>query len=197
MSLHYTDRLNTALIAAARAHDGQTRKGTDIPYITHPVAVAILASEGSGDEDTIIAALFHDVLEDVSPDVYSPEQLAQEFGSRVLMLVQAVSEDKRPDEPEKPWKERKIDYLEHLETADPEALVISAADKIHNLSSILADYQSLGDTLWQRFNAPKEDQLWYYRSVASVIARRLPDNPLTSQLTESVGKLKKIIGSPL
>lgn len=192
--MNFSERINQALILAAKAHDGQTRKGTDIPYITHPVAVALLASEYTDDEDVIICALFHDVLEDVSPDIYSEQQMRVDFGNRVANLVKAVSEDKRPNAPEKPWKERKVAYIEHLrQETDTGAIVISAADKTHNLLSIIRDYETYGDDLWSRFNAPKEEQLWYYQAVTGVVEEKLEPGVLTDRLVELTRQLGEII----
>ena len=192
--MNFSERINQALIVAAKAHDGQTRKGTDIPYISHPVAVALLASEHTDDEDVIIGALFHDILEDVSPEVYSEARMKTDFGDRVANLVKAVSEDKRPDEPEKPWKERKTTYINHLrQETDTGAIVISAADKTHNLLSIIQDYQTHGDDLWSRFNAPKEGQLWYYQAVTGVVEEKLEPGVLTDRLVELTRQLGEII----
>ena len=190
----YSERINQALVIATKAHGGQTRKGTDMPYITHPVAVALLASEYTNDEDVIIGALFHDVLEDVSPDIYSEQEMRADFGDRVTDLVKAVSEDKRPDEPEKPWKERKVAYIEHLrQEADTGAVVVSAADKTHNLLSIIQDYETYGDDLWSRFNAPKEEQLWYYQAVTGVVEEKLEPGVLIDRLTELTRQLGEIV----
>ena len=194
--MKYSDRINQALIVAAKAHSGQTRKGTNIPYITHPVAVALLASDYTDDEDVIIGALFHDILEDVPPDIYSEEQMRADFGNRVADLVKAVSEDKRPDEPEKPWKERKIAYIDHLrETSDIGAVIISAADKAHNLASIIQDYREQGDDLWARFNAPKADQLWYYQTVTEVVSDTLEPGVLLNRLVALTQELYEIVSS--
>lgn len=192
--MNFSERINQALIVAAKAHDGQTRKGTNIPYITHPVAVALLASEYTDDEDVIIGALFHDVLEDVSPDIYSEQQMRADFGDRVTNLVKAVSEDNRPDEPEKPWKERKVAYIEHLrQELDTGAVVISAADKTHNPLSIIQDYETCGDDLWSRFNAPKEEQLWYYQTVTGLVEEKLKSGMLVDRLIELTRLLGEIV----
>ena len=146
------------------------------------------------DEDVIIGALFHDVLEDVSPDIYSEQQMRADFGDRVTNLVKAVSEDKRPSEPEKPWKDRKVAYIEHLrQTTDIGAVVISAADKTHNLLSIIQDYETYGDDLWSRFNAPKEEQLWYYQTVTGVVEEKLEPGVLIDRLTELTRQLGEIV----
>jgi len=192
--MQYNARIGKAIVIAAIAHNGQNRKGTDIPYITHPVAVALLASEYTDDEDIIIGALFHDILEDVSSDIYSEKHMRADFGDRVTDLVKAVSEDKNPGEPEKPWKERKAAYIKHLRhSTDTGAIVISAADKIHNLASIIQDFQVTGDELWQRFNAPKEQQLWYYQTVTEIIGEKLQPGPFTERLITLTSQLDTIV----
>lgn len=192
----YTPRINRALATAARAHAGQSRKGTDIPYIAHPMAVALIVSEYTDDEDTVIAALFHDILEDVPPLIYSANQMEKEFGQWVVTYVKGVSEDKMADEAEKPWKTRKLGYLSHLEAVESEQIVlISAADKLHNLLSTLEDYQIYGEQTWQRFNAPKEDQLWFYGAALTTMQNKLPTHRLIDRLAKEVTNLESVIQS--
>ncbi len=179
---------------ATMAHDGQFRKGTDIPYITHPLAVAELTQTYMPDEDVFIAALLHDVLEDVPRDRIGPDDIVHAFGDRVLSLVQSVTEDKIPGEPEKPWRERKEKYLQHLLTEEDEgAIIISVADKLHNIQCTLGDYAVIGDKLWDRFNGDPVSQLWFYRSVAEIAAKKLGKKPLVEQLSEKIEQLDKII----
>ena len=196
--MRYSKRIDHAIAVSATAHADQVRKGTIVPYITHPFAVALIASECTDDEDVTIGALFHDILEDVSSDVYSREQMAREFGERVVKLVVAVSEDKTPGQPEKPWKQRKEEYIEHLrQTADEGVLIISAADKLHNLSSILSDYETIGDQLWQRFNAPAAEQLWYYATLSEILIEKLgTQHVLAHKLAENVAMLQQIVNKP-
>lgn len=194
--MKFSQRINQALIVAAEAHKHQTRKGTNIPYIIHPVAVALLVSEYADEEDVIIGALFHDILEDVPSAIYSEEQMRTDFGDRVTSLVKDVSEPKHPGQVETPWKQRKLAYISHLQTkAENDALAISAADKIHNMLSIVDDYTDQGERLWQRFSAPKEEQLWFYQAVTDTIVEKMGVNTLTSQLAELVRQLHDIIES--
>ena len=168
-SIVMSDRLLRAINAAAWAHDGQLRKGTEIPYISHVFAVMHLVSQQSGvDEDTQIAALFHDVLEDVS-ERYSAVTMEEEFGEDVVEIVQWVTKDKELSS----WRERADMYLEKLEGAPQSALIIATCDKVHNLKSILTDYQELGELLWSRFNSGKESQRWWYWAVYETLQRRL------------------------
>jgi (p)ppGpp synthase/HD superfamily hydrolase len=165
-----TARLTQALMLAAEAHQGQVRKGTSIPYITHPVAVAGLVARYGGDEDQQIAGLLHDVLEDAGAD-WAPRIAA--FGPRVLAMVQACT-DGTPDATgqKRPWQERKQAYLAHLAETPAEALLVSACDKLHNAESILLDLAETGPGVFDRFSASQEQTLWYYRELARIFAER-------------------------
>ena len=166
-----TERFVAALALAVEAHDGQLRKGTQIPYVSHPMAVASLALEFGPEEDQAIAALLHDVLEDGGPD-YAP-RIQASFGPRVLALVQACTDgvaDRTGAKP--PWAQRKQAYLAHLADAPDEVLLVSGADKLHNARAIVADLQQVGPAVFQRFKAGREGTLWYYQSLAQVFAKR-------------------------
>ncbi|OHR23226.1 HD domain-containing protein [Corynebacterium sp. HMSC034A01] len=178
-------RLIKAINTAAWAHRDHVRKGTDIPYVSHVVGVMHLVSQVTDDEDVLIAALFHDILEDV-PEEYSPQRMAEEFGDRVVELVRGVTKDSSLSS----WQDRSDAYLAHLREADDGSVLISAADKLHNLLSIHADLDTLGDELWGRFNSGKERQLWWYRSVADLVQERLPGNPLGEELARQVEQLE-------
>lgn len=178
-------RLIQAINTAAWAHRGHVRKGTDIPYVSHIFGVMHLVSQVTDDEDVLIAALFHDIMEDV-PEEYSPQRMAEEFGDRVVELVRGVTKDSSLSS----WQDRSDAYLAHLREADDGSVLISAADKLHNLLSIHADLDTLGDELWGRFNSGKERQLWWYRSVADLVQERLPGNPLGEELARQVERLE-------
>ena len=122
--MNFTPKINHALIRAAVLHREQTRKDADVPYIVHPVGVAMILDKYTDDEDVICAGFLHDVLEDVAG--YSRANLAQEFGERVAQIVQEVSEDKDPNMPEDAkatWRERKEKYLADLRQDSEEALL--------------------------------------------------------------------------
>lgn len=191
--IQYTTRLDHALRKAAWAHEQakQHRKGTDIPYIIHPVGTMMIASNSTDDEDILIACLLHDVLEDVGSRIYSEEQIAADFGNRVVELVKDVTKDEKEDD----WKLRSEEYLAHLENnASDGAVIVSAADKIHNLLSILADYEGVGDALWQRFSTQNSsDQLWWYESILEVIEKRNAPPVLCDMLRQKVETLRTIV----
>ena len=188
-----TARLEWAIRIAATAHQKQLRKATNIPYIIHPFSVMLLASEATDDEDTLIACLFHDIIEDV-PEEYSEEQMRADFGERVVNIVRGVTKDDSLND----WQERSDAYLHHLEhEATDESVLVSAADKTHNLMSMLNDYDLIGGKLWDKFNSGKERQLWWYQSVSAVVRRRLPDLPLNQRLDELMLKLETITDNQL
>lgn len=177
-----------ALDYAFDAHAGQTRKGSDIPYVAHLLGVAALVLEAGGDETEAIAALLHDVAEDQGGE----ERLAdvrERFGGRVAEIVRACSDTLVRPKP--PWHERKPAYVEHLrETDDRSVLLVSAADKLHNARAVLADLQAQGPAVWDRFSAPVDDQLWYYRTLADAYLERLP-GPLAEELDRVVGEIQR------
>lgn len=150
--------LDKALVFAANAHSGQYRKGTDVPYITHPVAVAmILLTQGCSTE-VVVAGLLHDVIEDTP--VTLPE-LTATFGERVAELVASASEPDRSAS----WEIRKEHTIRYLKEAPLETKLIACADKLHNVQSMAKGYAQLGETLWTRFKRGKAKQAWYYHSL--------------------------------
>ncbi len=154
--------------------------GIDVPYIAHVVGVGMLLLEHNLPESLVIAGILHDVLED-TPVTY--DLLADTFGAEVAELVQAESE---PDK-NLPWRERKEHTLTHLQNAPLDVRLIAAADKLHNVQSMMADLKIIGPELWERFNAPFGEQAWYYRGVSRAVrGNDLEKHPLFIQLEEAV-----------
>jgi len=188
-----TKRLEWAIRVAADAHKQQVRKATQTPYIIHPFSVMLLAQQTTNDEDTLIACLFHDILEDVS-EYYSETQMQKDFGDRVVEIVKGVTKDDSLSD----WKERSDAYLAHLEhEALNESIIVSIADKTHNLLSTLNDYELLGDGVWSKFNAGKDSQLWWYQSVADIADKRMPELSLIPLLREHIQRLEEIVRQPV
>ena len=189
--MNFTPRIEKAIRTATVAHRKQKRKGSDIPYIIHPFSVMCIASEVTNDEDILIACLFHDILEDVQEE-YSRSKMLEEFGERVVSIVDGVTKDSSI----KDWQGRADAYLFHLENkASNESVIVSAADKIHNLMSIINDYQILGDELWSRFNAGQERQLWWYKSILELIIKRNAPNKLRIKLKNLILQLESLISN--
>ena len=159
-----TPRLADAVSYTVQLFGRDARKQSTVPVLAHLFAVCGLVVHDGGDEDEAIAALLHDALED-KPLETSPAEIAKRFGERVLALIQTAT-DTPPDYRggRKPsWKERKERYLQHVEQSPPRDLRVALADKVDNVRAMLADYRRHGEAFWNRFNAGKEDQLWYYR----------------------------------
>jgi len=188
-------RFDCALVYATHVHAGQVRKGAEIPYVAHTLAVAALVLEHGGREDEAIAALLHDAAEDQGGE----ERLADirgRFGERVEMIVRACSDDLPAlGEQKRGWRERKEAYLAHLEVVDESVLLVSAADKLHNARAILLDYGTVGEEIWDRFKVSRDETLWYYRRVSEILTKRLP-GPLTRELADTVARLDELAAGP-
>lgn len=169
----YSDRINHAFAFAAKHHDQQVRKGTRLPYLTHPANVAIILTRYGCSEDTVVAGILHDVVEDCVRDNMTREMLEErigrKFGDGVLATVLMVTHRKMDDDGiELSSEDKKSDYLERLSLANTDALWVCAADKVHNANSILSDLRrtSFPETVWGRFNVGKEGTVAWYRRVA-------------------------------
>ena len=95
-------------------------------------------------------------------------------------------------DPKPPWLQRKKDYIAHLRTADADTRLVSAADKLHNVRSIVAAYREIGDRVWERFHGKRDGTLWYYRELLDEF-RRKRTNPLLSQLERAVIELEAVV----
>ena len=187
-----TSRFEQALVFAAQLHKDQRRKGSGVPYISHLLAVTALVIEHGGDEDEAIAALLHDAIEDQGGSK-AREEIRRRFGDRVTGIVDACTDSQTIPKP--PWKERKRAYIAHLAEASAPARLVSAADKLHNARSILNDYRSLGEEVWQRFQGRKAGTLWYYRSVLDALSQA-GRTPLVEELDRVVSQLEQLAGQP-
>lgn len=188
----YSDVINHALAFAAKHHDRQVRKGTKLPYLTHPANVAIILTRYGRDNDTVVAGILHDVIEDCVRDGYTREMLEQrigdKFGTKVLDTVLAITYRKNDDDGvELSGDDRKADYLERLATASEEARWICAADKIHNAASIVADLRRTVDpeTVWSRFGGGKSGTARWYRQVYE----RLCEVGFTASIMTELGQV--------
>jgi (p)ppGpp synthase/HD superfamily hydrolase len=182
-------RFEDAFLYAAEVHKTQPRKGTEIPYISHLMAVAGIVLENGGDEDIAIAALLHDVIEDGGGDA-ARKKIRRRFGQRVADIVDECTDAEVIPKP--PWRPRKEAYIAHLKHASPSARLVSAADKLHNARAIVSDYRVVGEALWKRFNAGREDILWYYGSLVAAF-KESGATPLVDELERVVLALVRIV----
>lgn len=147
---------------AAKAHEGTFRKGNQVPYIHHPMEVALIVAQMTDDEEVIAAAYLHDVLEDTT---VSEQELQAQFGARVLKLVAAETENKTLS-----WKERKETTIRHLQAAPREVKLLTLADKLSNMRSTSQDYLAMGEEVWQKFNEKeKRSHQWYILGIIEVL----------------------------
>ena len=173
----YSDVIQRALVWASLRHT-EPRKGTDIPYITHPAHVAIILARQGFDEPVLAAAILHDLLEDTQT---TDGEIRQEFGDEIADMVQELSEPQFLDRPRKEtWARRKEAKLKMLREASARALAIAAADRVHNTANILDDIARHGPQVWNRFNSSPERILEFGRSVLAILRDRFP-HPLTEE----------------
>ena len=158
------NQIEEAIEIAAEAHQGQYRKGTDTPYITHPYAVGLILMEAGCTEAVIIAGILHDTVEDTDLTL---EFIRERFGDAIANIVDGCSENKALR-----WRDRKTERIEALRSASPEVCTVTCADKLHNLRTIISEYELIGDAVWDRFHGGAKDQAWYYQSILGAIADR-------------------------
>jgi len=187
--MHYTARFEDALVYAHRLHAHQQRKKTNIPYISHLLAVTAIVIENGGTEDEAIAALLHDAIEDAGGDAVRRE-IGARFGGNVLAIVEGCTDADRTPKP--PWRQRKEDYIAHLRAeTNPSIRLVSLADKVHNVRSILRDYGIVGERVWERFNGKRDGSVWYYRSLLKVFQEG-GSSPLIDEFARLVAELEQL-----
>lgn len=184
-------RFTDAVDYAAAVHGAQTRKGSDVPYVTHLLAAAAHVLEAGGDEDAAVAALLHDIAEDQGGRARL-DDVRRRFGDDVAAVVAACSDTLEHPKPD--WHERKKSYLERIPEMPPAALLVTWADKLHNARSIVADHRVLGDALWERFAASGPDMAWYLRSVTDRLADAGLEPRLLDILDREVAAIEAAVG---
>lgn len=150
--------IELAIEFVAKAHEGQKRKGTQIPYIAHPYRVGIILLKEGYPDELVVAGILHDTIEEAGVKI---EEIRDLFGDRVASIVEGCTEPNRS----LPWKKRKEHTIEYLKNAPLDIKIVSCADKLDNIRSMISDYEQIGDKLWTRFNTGKDEQAWYYRSL--------------------------------
>jgi (p)ppGpp synthase/HD superfamily hydrolase len=193
----YSDRINHALAFAAKHHDQQVRKGTRLPYLTHPANVAIILARYGRDEATVVAGILHDVIEDCVSKNFTAamleQRIASKFGADVLETVLAVTQRIHDDDGEEfSPEEKKEDYLRRLADANERALWVCAADKLHNANTILSDLERTiePESVWTRFKVGREGTVKWYRAVYERLRELEFDAPIMSELEQTVRALE-------
>jgi (p)ppGpp synthase/HD superfamily hydrolase len=187
-------RFEEALAFAARLHANQTRKGGAVPYVAHLLGVTAIALEHGAGEDAAIAALLHDAVEDQG-GAATRDEIRRRFGDAVTAIVDGCTDSDAADPAQKePWRTRKEGYLQHLRTAPADVRLVSAADKLHNARSILADLRQRGPEVWNIFKGGKDGSLWYYRTLVEVFRATATVPALTDELARTVAEIERLAG---
>ena len=186
----YTYRIEQAIKAASILHKGQVRKGEiPLPYISHLVAVTFIVADYTDDEDTLIAALLHDTIEDTD---YNADELLEDFGGDVQQIVLALSEPADESDKEYTWKEKKQKYAKQLKKAPEAALIISAADKIHNMRTIVEEYYDDHVRFMSEFRGSLDDRALMYEDISNVLNARL-ENDIVAEFNHVFTEYKNFL----
>lgn len=186
-----TTRFDEAYLLASDLHRGQRRKGIGTPYIAHLLQVAGLVLEAGADEDTAIAALLHDAVEDQGGEA-TRDMIAARFGERVARIVVGCSDS--TGSPKPPWRTRKQAHIDRISTESPEVRLVVTADKLHNTRAIIADYRRDGEAVWAIFHGRRDGTLWYTHAMTAALVRADPDAPLLPELRAAVAELDRLTG---
>ena len=189
----YSEQINKAIKIAAKLHNGQFRRGSTIPYIAHPFAVALMTQDYIDSEDVFIGGVLHDILEDVPNRIYTAKDLANDFGYDILSIVEAVSEPDIRMPTQEAWRARKYSYLNNIQnTNDIRPLIISACDKMHNMGEIVYGYEDLGERIWTYFAAKREREIWFYDSVLDILKTKIIPPEVIEEYEKRLDKLKQL-----
>ncbi|MGE5209275.1 MAG: HD domain-containing protein [Alphaproteobacteria bacterium] len=183
-------KFEEALIYATRAHGGQVRKKTGIPYVAHILGVTAIALEYGANETEAIGALLHDTVEDCG-GVERLRDIREKFGDDVAGIVDGCTDTYETPKP--PWLERKRAYIKHLEDSDSSTRLVSASDKLHNTRAILAELRRIGPQVFERFSGKTDGTLWYYRTLVTAFRQHSDHADLIDELNRVVMEIEKIV----
>jgi (p)ppGpp synthase/HD superfamily hydrolase len=189
VSLVLTDKFERAFQYASIVHAGQRRKRSEIPFMAHLLGVASIAFEYGADEDEAIAALLHDSVEDAGGEERL-QDIRTRFGDIVAVIVDGCTDSKTSPKP--PWRTRKAAYIARVPHAPPAVKLVSAADKLYNVRSIIKDLRQFGNTAWDRFKGGKEGTLWYYRCLIQAY-KTTGVTPLIEELDLTFAQLEDLV----
>lgn len=180
--------IDLAIEVAVKAHQNQFRKGADVPYITHPLAVGIILAKAGCSDDVIIAGILHDTVEDTSITL---DYIRDIFGKKVSRIVKGASE---PDK-SLPWEERKRHTHDFLKGASPEVKFVALADKLNNVRAIASDYLEMGEELWKRFNRGKDAQKWCYQGLVQALRDDSANEAYQTLHSRFVQEVREVFGN--
>ena len=182
----FTPLIHKSITFATKVHLTQKRKGKDIPYITHPLTVALILSRVTPDENIICAGILHDTIEDCVPyGSVTKDFLEKEFNGKIAQMVNDLTEQDKT----LPWMERKKAALEHIRDMDHDSLLVKSADVLHNLADLNEDIKTHGDEVFSKFNASKADTIKRYSNLIPEIKKVWDKNPLISDLEIALEQL--------
>lgn len=186
----YSPQLERALSASLKAHAGQTRKGSDVPYAVHPAHIALILTRWGADEATVAAGLLHDVVEDCED--WDRARMEREFGPRVAAIVAELTEDKT-----RPWAERKANGVEGVPQLSNEAVQVKAADALHNLSTLRDALQAAVDPapIWREFKGGRDGTLATKGAMVEALARRVEPR-IARELRATFAGLQQVAAAP-
>lgn len=176
-------KITQAMMFAVEKHEGQYRKGSETPYIHHPIEVGTIIEYAGGTWEEVSAGLLHDVIEDCG---VSKKEIKKRFGSKIARYVNGVTEQNKS----LPWKERKEAYIEMIKSAEKSIVVVSAADKLHNLRSIEKDWKEIGESVWSVFSVEKKESIWFYETVIEVFKDREIYPEWIAEMKQIIEKVK-------
>jgi len=187
----YSEKYDEGLRVATVEHGDQTRKGSGLPYVIHPVHVSVILLRHGFSQEAAIAGLLHDVVEDQG---YRLSEIEARFGARVAEMVAVLSERKTDtDGVKRPWELRKQEALQQLRSASRETVAVKCADTLHNARSFVHDLRQQGLDVWQHFNRGPQLQLTYYNQVVELARERLGAHALVTELAQAVSELASVI----
>ena len=186
-----SSRFDDALAFAVDLHREQPRKGTGVPYVSHLLSVAALVLEHGGTEDQAIAALLHDAVEDQGGRP-TADRIRERFGDLVAGIVDGCTDTDVSPKP--PWRLRKEAYVARVRNEPAHVRLVSAADKLHNARTMVTDLRIHGPALWERFNAGRDETLWYLESLVDAF-REAGTTPIVEELARTVAELRLVSGN--
>lgn len=185
--LIFNAKIQEAIDLASKAHNGQKRKIGGAPYVVHPLAVGLILARIGADEETIIAGVLHDVLEDSKMEGFE-EMILEKFGKKVLWIVKELTENKKL-----PWKERKQSVIDHISEMHKEALLVKSADVLHNIADLVFHIQIKGKRVFRSFSATKEEMFGRYKKLTAKLKKTWKENPLLPDLQNILKKLNCLL----